>query len=212
MRYELLDNFLTPDECNFIINAAKSRLDTSYTWDVATGSSIVNEYRKSEQMFFNLRENPLIANIEERIAQLTGYPVENGEGLQVVIYKPGGYYYGHWDAFDPRYPGNKAVIDRGGQRVITVLMYLNNMYANYVKQLTPDEEARLGEKAPVGDTWFPRMQLSVKPDKIGKAIMWWNLKQDNQTLDETTYHAGRPVPEGCTKVIMTKWIRTQTFR
>lgn len=212
MRYELLDNFLSQDECNYIINAAKTRLDKSYTWDVQTGSSIINDYRQSDQMFFNIRENPIVAGIEERIATITGFPVENGEGLQVVMYKPGGYYYGHWDAFNPEYQGNKSVIDRGGQRIMTVLMYLNNMYSNFVKRLSPEEEAALGEKAPVGDTWFPQMQLSVKPDKAGKAIMWWNVKQDGVTVDQTTYHAGRPVPEGCTKVIMTKWIRTGAFR
>lgn len=212
MRYELLDNFLSPEECNFIIEKAKTRLDKSYTWDVNTGSSIVNEYRKSDQMFFNIHENPVVANIEERISQITGYPIENGEGLQVVGYRNSGYYYGHWDAFDERFEGNQAVINRGGQRVMTVLMYLNNIYSNFVKIPTAQEEQELGEKAPVGDTWFPRMNLSIKPDKPGKAIMWWNVKQDNKTLDETTYHAGRPVPSGCVKWIATKWIRSGRFR
>lgn len=212
MRYELIDDppFLDPETCNTIIEMAKTRLTKSFTWDVATGSSIINDYRKSEQMFFAVRENPLIASIEERIAKLTGIPVENGEGLQIVHYNEGNYYYGHWDHFDPRYEGNKAVIDRGGQRIATVCMYLNNIYETILPtsiDIDPNDE-----KYPAGDTWFPKMNLSVKPDKAGKAIFWWNMKQDGVTVDDTTYHAGRPVPAGCQKWIATKWLRSGTFR
>lgn len=213
MRYEILTDFLSQDECNQLITLAKSRLATSYTWDVTTGSSIVNEYRKSEQMFFNIRENQLIASIEERIANLTQIPIENGEGLQIVHYSPGQYYYGHWDYFAEEYEGNKGVINRGGQRIATVLMYLNNMYTNFISEkVTPEQEIELGEKAPIGDTFFPRMNLSVKPDKAGKAIFWWNLAQDGKSVDPTTYHAGRPVPKSGNKWIMTKWLRSGTFR
>lgn len=213
MRYEILPDFLSSEECNQLITMAKTRLNTSYTWDVTTGTSIVNEYRKSEQMFFNIRENPMIKDIEERISRLTGLPIENGEGLQVVMYRPKGYYYGHWDYFAEEYEGNKAVINRGGQRIATVLIYLNNMYTNFIKEkVTPEQEVEMGEKAPIGDTWFPRMNLSVKPDKAGKAIFWWNLAQDGRSVDPTTYHAGRPVPEGGIKWIMTKWLRAGTFR
>jgi prolyl 4-hydroxylase len=213
MRYEIINDFLTPDECNQIITMAKTRLAQSYTWDVVTASSKVNDYRKSEQMFFNTRENPLVASIEERIAQLTGLPVANGEGLQVVFYKPGGYYYSHWDYFSPEYEGNQGVINRGGQRIATVLMYLNNMYTNFISEkITPQQEKEMGDKAPIGDTWFEKMDLSVKPDKVGKTIFWWNVKQDGVTVDPTTYHSGRPVPQGGTKIIMTKWLRAGTFR
>jgi len=212
MRYELIDDFLSQDECNQIIEMAKRRLQKSFTWDVTTGSSIVNEYRKSDQMFFNKRENPLISSIEDRVANLTGYPVENQEGLQIVFYRETNYYYGHWDYFAPEYEGNQAVINRGGQRVVTVLMYLNNMYANFItEKVTPEQEQEMGEKAPIGDTWFPRMNLSVRPDKAGKAIYWHNMKQDGITVDPTTYHCGRPVPRSAVKWICTCWIRSGKF-
>lgn len=212
MRYELDMNFLSQDECNQLINMARSRLTTSYTWDVLTSQSIINDYRTSDQMFFNVRENPLVTSIEERISKWTGLPIENGEGLQLVRYTKGMKYFGHWDYFSPEYEGNKAVINRGGQRIATVIMYLNNMYANFItEKVTPEQEKEMGEKAPIGDTFFPRMNLSIKPDKAGKALFWWNVKQDGVTVDETTYHAGRPVPEGGIKIIMTKWLRSGKF-
>jgi prolyl 4-hydroxylase len=200
MRYEIIPDFLSAEECNQLITSAKARLATSYTWDVATGSSQINDYRQSEQMFFNKRENGLISTIENRLAGLTGYPIENGEGLQVVMYRNGGYYKPHWDYFSPEYEGNKGVIARGGQRVVTVLMYLNDVYNN------PLNKTQEG-----GETYFPRMELMVKP-KTGKALYWHNMKDDGVTVDETTYHEGRPVPVGCVKWIMTLWIRAGTFR
>lgn len=210
MRYEIIDDFLKPEECNQIIAMAKTRLTQSYTWDVNTGSSIINEYRKSDQMFFNTGENPLVQSIEERIERLTGIPRENGEGLQVVCYRPGGYYKGHWDHFDNRYEGNRGVIERGGQRIATVLMYLNNIYNGRIGSDNAQGDP-MSEEYPLGDTWFPRMRLSVKPDMMGKTIFWWNLKQDGISTDETTYHAGRPCPDGCVKWIMTKWLRSGKF-
>jgi prolyl 4-hydroxylase len=60
-----------------------------------------------------------------------------------------------------------------------------------------------------GDTYFYKLDMSVKP-KTGRTIVWWNLKDDG-TRDESTYHEGRPVQNGC-KYIETKWIRAGTFR
>lgn len=211
MRYEIIEDFLKPEECSQIIEMAKTRLQPSYTWDVNTGTSIINEYRKSEQMFFNVGENPLVASIEQRIADLTGIPAANGEGLQVVRYLNGGYYKGHWDHFDTRYEGNKGVIDRGGQRIATVLMYLNNVYNDRINSENTVQGDPMTEEYPLGDTWFPRMGLSVRPNKIGKTIFWWNMKQNGIDTDETTYHCGRPAPPGCSKWIMTKWLRSGIF-
>lgn len=196
MLYEIIDDFLTQEECNQIVSMAKPRLQRSMVWDFATSSSKIDDYRNSEQMFFAVKENPLVAKIEERIANLTGFPIENGEGLQVVFYRSGGYFKPHVDAFDPRSEGNRSVFERGGQRLVTILIYLNDMYNSHVED--------------GGETYFPKIDLLVKPKK-GKAVLWANV-DENGIIDETSFHEGRPVPEGCEKIIMTKWIRSDTFR
>jgi len=43
--------------------------------------------------------------IELRIAQLLGYPIENGEGIQVLHYGVGGEYTPHFDYFRTEHSG-----------------------------------------------------------------------------------------------------------
>ena len=80
----------------------------SETVDNATGGSEVNAARTSDGMFFERGETPLIARIEQRIAALLRWPVENGEGLQILRYRPGRRIPPHHDYFDPAHPGTAA--------------------------------------------------------------------------------------------------------
>ena len=84
---------------------AQPRLARSETVQTETGASEVNDARTSEGMFFERGENALCQRIEARIAALLHWPVENGEGLQVLRYRPGAEYKPHYDYFDPAQPG-----------------------------------------------------------------------------------------------------------
>ena len=189
MKYEIIDSFLSKNECEDLIDMATDRLQSSTTVNPVSGAYQIDDFRKSDQMFFRIHENPLIANIEKRIAVHTNTPLENGEGLQVVRYQPGGYFKPHWDDFDDKFEGNRTQLQRGGQRIVTFLMYLNDV-----------EEG--------GETYFHKLDLSVTP-KAGRAIVWWNLKEDG-TRDESTYHEGKPLISE-KKYIATKWIRDKKF-
>ena len=102
------------------------RLVRSETVKIDTGGSEVNAARTSDGMFFTRGENAADASrIEERIAALLGWPVENGEGLQVLRYRPGAEYKPHYDYFDPAQPGTPSILKRGGQRVGSLVCYLN---------------------------------------------------------------------------------------
>lgn len=194
MRYKIIDNFLSDEECMNIIGMSKMRLTPSTTWNVEAAKSDLSDYRQSEQTFFAAQENSFIQQIEQRIADVTRLPIENGEGLQIVHYNQGGYYKPHWDYFDPEYSGNKSVLyNRGGQRIATVLMYLTDV-----------EEG--------GETLFPRVGINVKPEQ-GKALIWFNvdLSSGTSVIDESTFHEAKPVVKG-DKWIMTRWIRERRFR
>lgn len=172
---------------------SKRRLGPASTWDTSEGKHFFSDYRQSETMFFNVGENPLVRLIEDRIARTTNIPIENGEGLQVVHYNVGEYYKPHWDYFDPAFAGNSIQYDRGGQRIATVIMYLNFVEAG-------------------GETWFPNVGLSIQPEE-GKALVWFNVDVfDGQLeIDASTFHEAKPVVKG-EKWIMTKWLRESTFR
>lgn len=197
MRYRIIDNFLTEQECQQIIEMAKPRLERSTGWDVEKGMATVTDYRNSSQMYFRNAENELIARIEQRIADETGTRVEQGEGIQCLRYNQQEHYKVHWDWFDPAYPQNKQVLDRGGQRIITFMCYLNN-----VKQ--------------GGETHFPRVpsedrsdSLKIKPVQ-GRGVMWWNV-DENGNIDRDTLHEGCDPANGQEKFVITRWIRERAF-
>ncbi len=191
MRYKIIEGFLSSDECKGVIESAKTRLHVSTAWNVKEGRSEISDYRRSEQMYYQIGENQLIRDIEQRVSSYTGLPVENGEGLQIVHYTKGGYYKNHWDYFDPAWAGNQGELGRGGQRVITCLMYLNTVSGS-------------------GETNFPYADLRIEP-KEGKAIIWHNIDEQGN-IDKSTFHEAVPVGDGVEKWIATKWLRAGTFR
>jgi prolyl 4-hydroxylase len=186
-RIVVFGGFLSAQECTELMALAQPRLVRSETVVNATGGSEVNAARTSQGMFFARGENELTARIEARIAALLNWPVENGEGIQILRYAPGAEYRPHHDYFDPMQPGTPAILQRGGQRVGTLLMYLN----------TP----ALG-----GATTFPDAGVTVHA-LAGTAVFFSYPLPAAQTK---TLHGGAPVLEG-EKWVATKWLREAVF-
>lgn len=187
-RVVLFGGFLSDEECEALIEDSRPRMTRSETVVNATGGSEVHGSRTSHGMFFARGETPLCTRIEQRIADLLRWPVVNGEGLQVLHYAPGAEYRPHYDYFDPSQPGMASVLKRGGQRVGTLLMYLN----------TPPRG---------GATVFPDVALEIAPIK-GHALFF---SYDRAHAVTKTLHGGAPVVEG-DKWVATKWLREGEFR
>jgi prolyl 4-hydroxylase len=186
-RVIVFGNLLSHAECDEMVELARARLARSETVVTSTGSSEVNVARTSDGMFFGRGENALCKRIEARIAGLLGWPVENGEGLQVLRYRPGAEYKPHFDYFDPTQAGTPSILKRGGQRVATVVVYLN----------TPERG---------GATTFPDVNLEVAPVK-GNAVFF---SYDRPHPMTRTLHGGAPVLAG-EKWVTTKWLREGRF-
>jgi len=186
-RVVVLSGFLSDEECQALISAASPRMQRSLTVDHQTGADQVHAQRTSHGMFFSRGENEVIQRIENRLAKLLNWPVENGEGLQVLRYQPGHEYKPHYDYFDPNEPSAATVLARGGQRVATVLMYLN-------------------EPTRGGGTTFPSVNLEISPQK-GSAVFF---NYDRAHPVSRTLHGGAPVREG-EKWVATKWLRERKF-
>ena len=116
-RVLVFGGLLTNAECDMLMAQAAPRLLRSETVDNNTGDSEVNAARTSDGMFFERGETALIKTLEQRIAELLRWPLENGEGLQILRYRPGAEYKPHHDYFDPVHPGTPRILERGGQRV-----------------------------------------------------------------------------------------------
>jgi len=183
----VLAQVLSDEECDALVEAARPRLSRSLTVAVKTGGEEENVDRTSQGMFFARGENETIARIEARLAHLLNWPMENGEGLQILRYGPGAEYKPHYDYFDPHEPGTPRILERGGQRVATVVIYLNEPEAG-------------------GGTVFPDVQFECMPRK-GHAV-FFNYSRPHP--DSRSLHGGSPVISG-EKWIATKWLRANRF-
>ncbi len=187
-RVVVFGNLLSDAECDALVAAANPRMKRSLTVETQTGGEEINADRTSDGMFFQREEIPVVATLERRIAKLVNWPEDHGEGLQVLHYRPGAEYKPHYDYFDPTQPGTPTILKRGGQRVGTLVIYLNNPEAG-------------------GGTTFPDVQLEVAPRK-GNAVFFSYAAPDPSTK---TLHGGAPVVRG-EKWIATKWLREGKFK
>jgi len=186
-RIVVFRDLLSDAECEALIKQASPRLSRSETVVNRTGASEVNAARTSQGMFFARGEGELVTVIEARIGALLNWPVERGEGLQVLRYGVGAEYRPHFDYFDPAQPGSQAILKRGGQRVGTVLMYLNTPAAG-------------------GATTFPDAGIEVQALR-GSAVFFSYGQPSARTR---TLHGGAPVLSG-EKWVATKWLRAGRF-
>jgi len=185
----LFDNLMSPEECDALIGLATVKLKRSATVDPTTGEFKVIDDRSSYGTFFHLNENDFIARLDRRIAELMHWPIENGEGIQILHYPVGGEYKAHFDYFPPEDAGSQTHLARGGQRVSTLVMYLNDV-------------------AQGGETTFPSIHLTINPKK--GAAAYFEYGNPLGQVDPLSLHAGCPVLAG-EKWIATKWMRERRY-
>lgn len=185
----IFSNFLSLEECDSLIGLSQKRLVSSEVIDATTGANVIHPDRTSNNSFYQLGETPLLQKIESRISHLLDIPVENGEGLQVLNYPPERQYKPHYDFFSS---GNAESLHlkKGGQRIGTFIMYLNDVEAG-------------------GETTFPNLNVKISPKK-GNAL-FFSYTNDLGQVDKRSLHAGNPVIQG-NKWIATKWLRQAAMK
>lgn len=100
-----------------------------------------------------------------RIREILNIPIERYEEPQIVRYEMGQQFTWHYDAL----PASLAK-KTSGQRIATVLIYLNTVEAG-------------------GATAFKDLNIRVKPEK-GKALIFFPCSLDG-VPDDRTMHAGQ---------------------
>jgi prolyl 4-hydroxylase len=185
----VLDQVLSDEECEQLKQMTAGRLTPSAVVAPGTGSHEVMDIRSSEGVYFPCGETELLVRIEARTAAIMHWPNENGEGLQVMHYTVGGEYVPHHDYFPASDEGSAAHLRVGGQRVSTLIMYLNDV-----------EDG--------GETIFPKIGFSYVPRK-GQGL-YFEYSNSEGALDPLTLHGGAPVKRG-DKWIMTRWMRERPY-
>lgn len=197
-------NFLSIEECEYLINLAKPQMQKSTVVDSATGKSKDSRVRTSSGTFLARGRDKTIREIEKRIADFTFIPVEHGEGLQILHYEVGQKYEPHYDYFLDEFNTKN-----GGQRIATVLMYLSDVEEGG-ETVFPAAKGNISAVP-----WWNELSecgkggLSVKP-KRGDALLFWSMKPD-AALDPSSLHGGCPVIRG-NKWSSTKWMRVHEYK
>jgi prolyl 4-hydroxylase len=114
-------NFLTENECNYIIDLINNNNFKSQVIG-AEGKSIYENSRTSSTSNLSIADKVIIS-IHKKISNYLNIPIENGESLQGQMYEPGEYFKPHQDAFS----GNSYEAHAGtaGNRTHTLMIYLN---------------------------------------------------------------------------------------
>ena len=171
----IIDNFLTEQECDYIVEKARPNLKRSSV--MGKEKSETSTVRTSTNTFLKTKGDPILENISKRVSEYNGKPVQYQESVQVVHYEPGQKYEHHFDACtDPKKPYCARDAKRGGLRYDTFFVYLNDVIEG-------------------GQTDFPVLGKQVNPVK-GRAVYWRNLLSDNSTHHPKSKHAGLPPISG----------------
>jgi hypothetical protein len=187
-RVKIFHDFLSSAECDALIREGTDKLTPSMVVG-KDGRSEASSSRSSSGTFLT-SHTEVIRRISQRIARVTMLPVENPEAFYLLRYEVGQQYATHPDYFAVNTPEAADVVDRmGGQRVATLIMYLNDVEAG-------------------GGTRFAFGGIGVKARR-GQALFWWD-GHPNGTVDANSWHMGEPVERGI-KFVATTWIRERAF-
>jgi prolyl 4-hydroxylase len=178
---------LTRTECEQLIELARPRVGESGVY-VQGGSQVNNESRDSQVGWLEPTDHPLLQKLSGVAVALSGRPSNHQEKIQVACYRADGYYKAHYDACDGNAEFCRAFVAMGGQRLATLLVYLNDNFVG-------------------GETHFPQLQQTVQPRR-GSGVFFWNTNEEDQCIIRESLHSGLPVHEG-EKWILNVWVRHQ---
>lgn len=172
----VIDDFLSPNECKYIIQMSEKKVKTSLVVDAVTGAGVQHPSRTSESFYHGYDIKWLIS----RVHRLTGVSQQYQEPTQVARYLKGQFYQSHHDALDK--------IGHDGQRIGTVLMYLNDVSSG-------------------GATFFNELNLRVQP-KQGMAVIFFPAKMDGVT-EQKALHTAETAND--LKWVSQVWLRNKIY-
>lgn len=188
-RIRVIENFATPQECDWVMARAHGRLGPAMVLDKQTGREKTHPDRTNKAIELDVPAMDVVIQIlRARIAAATNLPLPVFEPAQIMHYSVGEEFRPHYDFLTGDAEGWAAQLERYGQRIATFLLYLNDDFEG-------------------GETDFPSVGISHRGGK-GDALFFANVDPAG-TPDRKTLHAGRPPSRG-QKWILSQWIRNRT--
>lgn len=175
-----ITNFLTDNECKFIIDFCKknqlfkkSTLTIPISLENKKSHTYESSYRTSESSLINNINNAQIESICKKVQSLLKVKRSQIENMQCVRYKKNTYFSAHFDS-------NELL-----NRKYTLLIYLNDDFSG-------------------GETYFPELKKSINPKK-GTALLFKNFNSRKNNI-VYSLHEGLPVTMGI-KYACNIWIK-----
>jgi prolyl 4-hydroxylase len=186
-RIWLAENFATPQLCAWLVKRAMGNFTPSMMF---TGQKAVfHATRTCSDFSFSLVEGGCVMLIlRTRISLLTGLRTEQMEPPQIFHYATGQGIDPHYDSVYDGEHGYGRHGDYHGDRLATLLMYLNDDYDGGVLQ-------------------FVRVGYSYR-GRAGDAIFFASLREGKR--DERAEHGATTVTRG-EKFILSQWIHDRPF-
>ncbi|HTK57651.1 MAG TPA: 2OG-Fe(II) oxygenase [Sphingomicrobium sp.] len=179
-----ISDFASAAECQWLIAVADPLLERAVVYNNPTG---IDSGRTNQFAPFNFSNADLVVEVvRQRIANQLGAPLACLEMSQVLHYGVGQEFVLHCDFLDPQ--ALREEIARNGQRVATVLIYLNQDFEG-------------------GQTSFPRLGIDHR-GRTGDALVFGNIDAAGNP-DPRSQHAGCPPISG-EKWVFSQWVRNRS--
>ena len=185
----VVDDFVTAEERQHVLDLAVDRMDGAKVSRL--GQNAASEKRTGRVGWIKHDETPIVRTVVKRVGDLVGLPVTHAESLQVVHYGETQQYKPHFDAWDTSTPKGKEKTRRGGNRLVTALIYLNEVEAG-------------------GATGFPKLEVEVEAVP-GRLCLFHDLVTGSSDRHPHSLHGGLPVEAG-EKWACNLWFREHRYQ
>lgn len=201
---EIIEDCIDSELCNQIVQKLKenehlfsSAKMTEYSTGLINPDRTIDGhmavYNENLEALDRTGFNKLVKQVIKILSEVTGYPVENFNEPVATMYKPGSSFVSHYDFFmvnDEAAEKNiKNLLRRGGNRLATAVLYLNNDYSG-------------------GETYFNHLYKSIYPN-VGQ-VAFWRYDYDDPESNIKTAHSGKEIIHG-TKYILTFFVKEHPY-
>ena len=188
----LIRNFLSQEETEALVRESDAK---GFHNSLVEDQKEKNHIRKSETCWLYPKDSEILRKIYHRVLTLPELREDDEDSFsmepcQIVRYRPGGHYIGHYDQCHLKSPYCvQQIEEHHGPRKWTLIMYLCDEFDG-------------------GETKFIHLDRKYKGNK-GDALLFHSLTPDNLRVHPLSFHQGTEVLNG-EKRIANVWIRTKS--
>lgn len=180
----LFDDYLSSLEIDTLKVMARAQFKQALVSGAAGG--VASAGRSGRNCWIKHHANRVVSGLSVRMSKLVGIPLSHAESLQMIHYQPTQEYAAHFDAWDPETERGQRCMKKGGQRLVTCLLYLNDVDTG-------------------GATGFPALGFNLAARR-GRMVMFYNCYSGSNKRHPHSLHGGLPVQRG------EKWACNLWFR